>query len=154
MQVQLPSICNCHCGIKPGGVWTGEVKASEAARCENSPLTSPSGADVEEADFPSHGWRQIVCLLFFCQCTHTPPPRSNSVDMCSPCTETSFCLLYWKEGAVYAGMAMGEFYFHQRGQPLSKSLLLPSSLSAIHHRWWMGNREAIAFSFTALYHFW
>ncbi len=156
MQVQLQSIHYCQYGIRPGAIWTGEVQASEDAYqlcgVKHSLLTSPQGTDVEKGNFPSHVLRQIVCL-FFSVSAHTPPPKSNSVDMSSLVRRQALTVVL-KRGLCMLGWPWGSFRFHQRGQPLSKSLLLPSSLSAIHHRWWMGNGEAIAFSFTALYHFW
>lgn len=119
-------------------------------------LTPPSSAGVEQRRTGTPKVRrQIVCLFFSVSVHgHTPPPRSNSVDMSSRCTETSTDCCIEETGLCMLGWPWGSFCFHQWGQSLSKGLLLPSSLSAIHHWWWMGNGEAVAFSFTALYHFW
>lgn len=71
--------------------------------------------------------------LFSSVSAHTPPPTSNSVDMNSLVLRQALTVVLKRGGCVLRDGHGGVFRFHQRGQPLSKSLLLPSSLSAIHH---------------------
>lgn len=97
-------------------------------------------------------------FVLFCQCidTHTTTVILLIRDPLYKRGRRALAVVGLKRGGRLRSprRPRGSLLFHQRGQPLSKSLLLPGSLSVIHHWWWMGNGEAITFSFTALYHFW
>lgn len=110
-QAQLQSIYHCQCGIKPGAVWTGEVQASEDAH-------QLRGVRVAfwlhlQALMQSRGPFHPMSVDKLCVCSflsvHTHHPQEVIVLIWVTSYRDKLWLLYWKEGAVYAGMAMGEF---------------------------------------------
>ena len=157
----LQSIYHCLCGISSAAVWEAKVKTAVKTHSVRAAVwLHLQGAGVEDSGLPSRVWRQIVCLFSSVSAHTTPPtqhPQQAILLIWDPSHRDELRLVCRGEGGggcVRRDGRGGVFRFHQRGQALSESLLLPRSLSVIHHQWWMGNGEAIAFSFTALYHFW
>lgn len=78
-----------------------------------APLTPPSGAGVEQRRrtraAPKSEDKLCVCSFLSVYTGHTPPPRSNSVDMSSLVQRQALTVVWKRRGCVRAGMAMGEF---------------------------------------------
>lgn len=67
---------------------------------------------------------------------NSPPPsrRSPDIKQSEPRVQRgTLAAVFWGRGLCTLRWPWGSLGFHQGGQPLSTSLLLPARLSAIHH---------------------
>lgn len=85
----------------------GYWRCTSATQCENSLLTSPlSLMSRWGAWHPMSGDKLCVCSFLS---VHTHHPQQVILLIWDSLHRDKPWLLYWKEGVVYSGMAMGEF---------------------------------------------